>query len=328
VAGEVGEFMAAEWRDTSGRDHRGVLTAHDLAGWQARVETPISVDVAARYQLLKTGPWGQGPVLAQQLRLLEASGIAELPVRSERWVHTIVEAAKLALADREAYYGDPADQVVPIETLLSRAYAVERARLIGESADRDLRPGRPDGREPRLAKIASTSAVESEVEFDRAAAGSVGEPTAGQNGESRGDTCHVDVVDRWGNFVSATERGLAAELTGYRVARIPAGDSRTDVLPRGRAAQYVATSDTTTHHAVSVPGTARWRALAGVRHSRRGPTRPVADDVLPGRAGRGRERQAQSAGGDRCSHPPHDGLSVVGLPACGISGGTCCRVAG
>jgi gamma-glutamyltranspeptidase/glutathione hydrolase len=207
VAEAISEFSAHEWRDTSGRDHRGVLTAHDLAGWQAQVEEPISVDVAGRYQLLKTGPWGQGPVLAQQLRLLEACGIAELPARSVRWVHTVVEAAKLAFADREAYYGDPVDQVVPIETLLSRAYAVERAALIGESADLDLRPGRPDGREPRLATIVSTSPAPSDVGFDRTARGSAGEPTVGQDGENRGDTCHVDVVDRWGNFVSATPSG-------------------------------------------------------------------------------------------------------------------------
>jgi gamma-glutamyltranspeptidase/glutathione hydrolase len=207
VAEEIAAFSASSWRDTLGQDHAGLLTGADLAGWRASVEPACPVDVAGRYQVLKTGPWGQGPVLNQQLRLLEARGVLDLPVRSERWIHEVIEAAKLSFADREAYYGDPVDQTVPIETLLSREYAAERAGLITDSASLDLRPGRPEGREPRLPALARTPADELLREVDPQAGGSAGEPTVGCLGQNRGDTCHLDVVDRWGNLVSATPSG-------------------------------------------------------------------------------------------------------------------------
>jgi gamma-glutamyltranspeptidase/glutathione hydrolase len=138
--------------------------------------------------VLKTGAWGQGPVLLQQLRLLEHLGIDTLPIRSAPWVHAVVEAAKLAFADREAWYGD--DPSTPLEVLLSRAYAAQRAALVSDVASLELRPGAPDGRAPRLATLPDASA----------AVPGVGEPT-------RGDTCHLDVADRWGNLVSATPSG-------------------------------------------------------------------------------------------------------------------------
>ena len=96
----------------------------------------------------KTGPWGQGPVMLQQLALLEAAGLSEHEQGSAGWIHLITEAAKLAFADRDAWYGDPAVADVPLPTLLSSAYATERARLITDDALADLRPGSPDGRRP------------------------------------------------------------------------------------------------------------------------------------------------------------------------------------
>ncbi|MDT4934866.1 MAG: gamma-glutamyltranspeptidase / glutathione hydrolase [Pseudonocardiales bacterium] len=201
VAEEIGRFCELPWRDVSGRDHAGLLTADDLARWQVGVEAPVRVDYAGRYEVLKTGPWGQGPVLLQQLRLLESLGIQGETVRSARWIHLVTESAKLAFADREAWYGDDPD--VPVEALLSRDYADLRARLVSETASSRLRPGSPDGRAPRLAVLPQPGA----------AAPGVGEPTVRRvpasdpDGPSPGDTCHVDVVDRWGNFVSATPSG-------------------------------------------------------------------------------------------------------------------------
>jgi gamma-glutamyltranspeptidase / glutathione hydrolase len=98
---------------------------------------------------------------------------------------------KLALADREAWYGDVE---VPVADLLSAAYAAERRALVGEEASRDLRPGAPGGRAPRLPQLVAEAARA------RSDAVGVGEPTLG-------DTCHVDVADRWGNLVSATPSG-------------------------------------------------------------------------------------------------------------------------
>ncbi len=200
VAEAVDRFSRTAWRDPSGHDHAGLLTGEDLADWQPDIEAPVIAEFAGRYQVLKTGPWGQGPVLAQQLRLLEVVGLLDTNVRSADWIHLVTESAKLAFADREAWYGDPVDADVPLASLLSRGYAVERARLIGDQASLELRPGSPDHRTPVLADLP-------EPVFDESPDPTSGEPTIDGLGRSRGDTCHVDVVDHWGNLVSVTPSG-------------------------------------------------------------------------------------------------------------------------
>jgi gamma-glutamyltranspeptidase/glutathione hydrolase len=200
VADAVDRFNHSAWRDTSGRDHAGLLTGDDMARWEPGIETPVGVDFAGRYQVLKTGPWGQGPVFLQQLRLFEAGGLLEHEARSVNWIHLITESAKLAFADRDAWYGDPSDADVPLAALLSVEYAAQRAGLIDGQASLELRPGSPDGRRPVLATLPDPSA-------DESGDATSGEPTVGRLGRARGDTCHVDVVDRWGNFVSATPSG-------------------------------------------------------------------------------------------------------------------------
>lgn len=87
VADAVDRFNHSAWRDTSGRDHAGLLTGDDMARWEPGIETPVGVDFAGRYQVLKTGPWGQGPVFLQQLRLFEAAGLLEHEPRSANWIH-------------------------------------------------------------------------------------------------------------------------------------------------------------------------------------------------------------------------------------------------
>jgi gamma-glutamyltranspeptidase/glutathione hydrolase len=118
-------------------------------------------------------------------------------------VHASVEATKLAMADREAWYGDV--DSVPVDDLLSSAYAGSRRALIGDRASTELRPGSPGGRPPRLPAFVTTASA-GERPPAREIAG-VGEPTVDARGTTRGDTCHVDVVDRWGNLVSATPSG-------------------------------------------------------------------------------------------------------------------------
>ncbi|NGO80172.1 gamma-glutamyltransferase family protein [Streptomyces sp. YC504] len=187
--------------DTSGERHTGTLTGDDLASFRAVYEAPATYDWNG-WTLCKAGPWSQGPALLQQMALLPgelpASGTAD-------YVHLLVEGCKLAMADREAWYGDAGDDV-PLEALLSDAYNEERRRLIGERASLELRPGAPDGRIPRLAEPAKD--VEGRTFFDALGlAAGAGEPTVSEYGETRGDTCHVDVVDRWGNMVAATPSG-------------------------------------------------------------------------------------------------------------------------
>jgi gamma-glutamyltranspeptidase/glutathione hydrolase len=162
----------------------------------------VSLDYGA-YTVLKAGPWTQGPVLLQQLALLRGFDLDSLDPNDPQLVHLVTECAKLAFADREAWYGDPRSTDVPLETLLSTGYNDERRRLVGATADcGPLRPGRPDGRDPRLTDLPARAG-------DGAGPGSaaVGEPTVGASGATRGDTCHIDVVDRWGNLVSATPSG-------------------------------------------------------------------------------------------------------------------------
>jgi gamma-glutamyltranspeptidase/glutathione hydrolase len=158
----------------------------------------------------KTGPWGQGPVFLQQLALLDGLGIERLSPGSAEFIHVVTEAAKLAFADREAWYGDPRQSAIPLAELLSPGYAQERRRLVGESASAELRPGSPGGAAPRLPDFARPDGVSPRP-------GSLvgaGEPTASAAGAGLsapelgpGDTCHLDVADRFGNMVSATPSG-------------------------------------------------------------------------------------------------------------------------
>jgi gamma-glutamyltranspeptidase/glutathione hydrolase len=189
--------------DTSGERHTGTLTAADLAGWSATYEEPATYDWDG-WTLCKAGPWSQGPAFLQQLALLPPHA-ADLPAYgSADYVHRLVEGTKLAMADREAWYGD-ADEV-PLGTLLSEPYNAERRALITEDASRELRPGRPDGRTPRISAHATAVAAGETGHLPPPRAGA-GEPTVAKDGGTRGDTCHIDVVDRWGNMISATPSG-------------------------------------------------------------------------------------------------------------------------
>jgi len=186
--------------DTSGRRHRGLLTGADMARWAASVEAPVGYDYHG-CTVLKCGPWSQGPAFLQQLALLRGFDIADLDPLGAQFVHVVAECAKLAFADREAYYGDPEFIEVPLGALLSPAYNDARRRLVGERASWDLRPGTVPGFSPVVDQAAA-----SRVELLSRAPG-VGEPTVARLGAVGGDTCHVDVIDRHGNMVSATPSG-------------------------------------------------------------------------------------------------------------------------
>jgi gamma-glutamyltranspeptidase/glutathione hydrolase len=209
--GFIGEALIAHAArpamDSSGERHAATLTGDDLTGWSAGYEDPVSYDWQG-WTVCKPGPWSQGPALLQQLALLDP-GLDAAAYGTPEYVHTLIEGGKLAMADREAWYGDAAD--VPLEALLSAGYNAERRALIGEDASFDLRPGSPEGRAPRLSKHAAAVAAGGQglspaPSAPRLTSGA-GEPTVADTGETRGDTCHVDVVDRWGNMLSATPSG-------------------------------------------------------------------------------------------------------------------------
>lgn len=188
--------------DAEGGRRKGVLTGQDMAQWQASYERPLSVDYHD-WTVWKPGIWSQGPVFLQCLRLLDGSGVEAMDPNGAAIVHLVTEVMKLGFADREAYYGDPAHTDIPTETLLSRAYAEARKGLIGPQASTDHRPGRIKGF-THWADAAITRAVRRNA----AVAGvGAGEPTMAHLSEKRGDTVHIDVIDRWGNMVSATPSG-------------------------------------------------------------------------------------------------------------------------
>ena len=149
------------------------------------------------HTICKTGPWGQGPVMLQQLALLAGFDLEAMGPGAD-FVHTVVECAKLAFADREACYGDPEFTDVPLDALLSAAYADERRALVGDAAS--------DGAAARRARTAASRGCRRSRRAAAARAGT-SEPTLALAQQTRGDTCHLDVADRHGNLVSATPSG-------------------------------------------------------------------------------------------------------------------------
>ena len=220
VAEAIGRFAATEVMDVTGERHRGFLTAQDLSTWHARLEPPATYDYQG-LTVCKTGPWGPGPVFLQQLALLNGFDLAGMEPGGAEFIHTVTECAKLAFADREAWYGDPAFTDVPLQDLLSGEYNDERRKLVGETASGELLPGRPGGREPELPGFAispfgiTARGGDAGSHARRRGSGDPGiDPATGEplgrssHGQARrGDTCHLDVADRWGNVVTATPSG-------------------------------------------------------------------------------------------------------------------------
>ena len=224
IAEAIDKFCRTqEVMDTSGRRHRGVLTADDMAKWQATIEAPISYDYG-RYTVLKAGPWTQGLVVLQQLALLKGFNLDGLDPAGPEFIHLQVECAKLAFADRDTFYGDPKFVDVPIEVLLSDAYNAQRRKLVTDQASLEIRPGSIEG----FGKIMQARLADG----SRAAVANsgAGEPTVGnipwthdeddlpdavaaqarkreKMGAVPGDTVHFDIVDRAGNMISSTPSG-------------------------------------------------------------------------------------------------------------------------
>jgi gamma-glutamyltranspeptidase/glutathione hydrolase len=139
-------FYRGEIADTIAehvRTHGGLLAREDLAAYRARLEDPVTLEWRG-HTVCKCGPWSQGPVFLQQLALLDGFDLGALGHLSPNYVHTLVEVAKLAFADREQWYGDPDFVDVPLAGLLSPAYAAARRALIDPAhASLEQRPGDP-----------------------------------------------------------------------------------------------------------------------------------------------------------------------------------------
>lgn len=196
VAERIGRFAKqTAVRDATGLAHHGLLEYQDLANFRTKVEEPISFTYRG-VTVCKCNTWSQGAVFLQQLALLEGYDLRGLGHNSAEYIHTVVEAAKLAFADREQYYGDPDFVRVPLERLLSREYAAERRRLIDPArASLEFRPGEAP---PTMPVRPGDAALDEEAACLR------GDVYVGDHG---GDTTHLDAVDAQGNMMAATPSG-------------------------------------------------------------------------------------------------------------------------
>jgi gamma-glutamyltranspeptidase/glutathione hydrolase len=188
IAAEIVAHCAKPVRDASGRANLGLLEAADMAGFRAQSEAPTQTGYRG-LKVYKCNTWTQGPALLQALNILETFDIRSMEHNGVRYLHTLIEAIKLAYADREFYYGDPLFSEIPLARLLGSEYARQRAALITERASFELRPGGA----PALV-APDIAAVEAVFE-------------AADIRPAQGDTTKLDVVDRFGNVVSATPSG-------------------------------------------------------------------------------------------------------------------------
>jgi len=156
----------------------GFLRKKDLAAHTTRVEDAVTIEYRG-YTVCKCDTWTQGPYLCQSLRLLEGFDLKNMGHLSADYIHVVTEAMKLALADRDEYYGDPVFADVPLPALLSDQYTNIRRNLIDiRTASREACPGDPYNMRP------------------------VKGPGTPQPGPGGTTTCVV--ADRWGNVVAAT----------------------------------------------------------------------------------------------------------------------------
>ena len=209
IATSIDKFCRQNYfLDSSMNKNNGILEGNDLAKWSATEEDPISYDYK-NYSIFKTDFWGQGPCLLQQLAILKNFDLDNYDVMSPDFIHVIVESTKLAFADREAFYGDPNFVKVPKEVLLSDTYNKARAELITEKASLDVTPGKIENFGGPVIVRLKGKTDESFSKFN------LGEPTVAKFdqtnntplGTTSGDTTHLDIIDKWGNMVSATPSG-------------------------------------------------------------------------------------------------------------------------
>lgn len=206
VAQAIDDFVrSTDVLDPTGRRHRALLTGHDLATWRAPVEAPASLDFR-EYSVHKPGPWSQGPVFLQQLALLDGFDLREMGMQSGAYMHTITESARLAFADREAWYGDPEHSTVPMAGLLSAEYSAARRALIGERATASPQPGRPGGLASWMPAPEPPDAIEPADDWMVQLRS--GMPTVVLAATVKpGDTCTLAVADRHGNLAVAVPSG-------------------------------------------------------------------------------------------------------------------------
>lgn len=191
IAKRIGDYMQA---------NGGLIAADDFAKFAAKVGQPVEADYRG-YQVYKAGFWTQGPAMVETLNMLEGFDLKKMGHNSVDYIHTLTEALKLAMADRDRYYGDPDFVKIPTAELLSKDYAALRRPLIDQQrASLAQQPGDPTNMKAVLASAVQTIGRASEL----------------PENERANDTTCVNVVDKDGNLFSATPSGawLPAVVAG------------------------------------------------------------------------------------------------------------------
>ena len=269
------EVMDVPGRAASRRAHRPTT-------WRAgrrRVEAPLDYDYG-RYTRSERRALGAGAGRpCSSSRCSRASTSTALDPTAPDFIHLLVEARKLAFADREAFYGDPKFVDVPVETLLSDAYNAERRKLIADQASLELRPGTIAGFGGVVHARASDGAARRSAPRAPASRRSAAWPAAGA---VRGDTVHFDIIDRDGNMVSATPSGGWLQSSPVDPgARLLPRHARADVLARRGPSRRARARQAAAHDADADAGAARRRALPRLGLARRRPAGPVDHAVVP-----------------------------------------------
>ena len=191
IARRIGDYMQA---------NGGLIAAGDFARFAAKVGQPVETDYRG-YQVYKAGFWTQGPAMVETLNILEGFDLKKMGHNSPAYIHTLTEALKLGLADRDRYYADPNFAKIPMAELLSKDYAALRRPLIDERrASLAQQPGDPMNMKAILASAVQT----------------IGRASALPEIERANDTTCVNVIDKDGNLFSATPSGawLPAVVAG------------------------------------------------------------------------------------------------------------------
>ncbi len=132
IARKIDAFMKA---------NNGLMRYEDLAAFRLKPEEPESTTYRG-YKIYKSGFWSQGPAILEALNMLEGDDLRSLGMNSAEYLHRLVEAMKLAYADRDTYYGDPNFVHLQFQQLLTKEYGAERRKAITNQASLTFRPGK------------------------------------------------------------------------------------------------------------------------------------------------------------------------------------------
>ena len=248
--------------DATGAAHTGLLSYEDMADWRAELDEPVTYNYRG-LDVSKCPSWTQGPVFVQQLAILQGFDLRALGHNSADYLHTLTESAKLAFADREAYYGDPKFDDVPMDVLLSESYSAGRRELIGEEASMDMRPGDVGNGVPEYATI-PVAEDNRRALGNRAPRGPRPRPRTRTHGRHHPSGRRRQ---RGQHGRGHPQRRLDRHLAGSEGSRPPHGHPRPDVLPQPRPPQRPRPQEAPPRNSDPVPRDPQRRTVYGLRHA-------------------------------------------------------------